>query len=194
MNEKQKALLQKLKALAERGVGGEKEGAERKLKQLMAKYGVDQLELEGDQVSRYEIKYRGEFEHRLLSQIVYRARNDKEGQYCHRYGPGSRSILIVECTKAQEIQIRIEFEFYRDLLKEEQELLFEAFIQKHRIFGNSGEEPEPPDTGRNGTVGENVGNDGGPSGEELYTIIRKQIGGNGHETRYKSEDHALRGI
>lgn len=145
MNEKQKALLQKLKALAERGVGGEKEGAERKLKQLMAKYGVDQLELEGDQVSRYEIKYRGEFEHRLLSQIVYRARNDKEGQYCHRYGPGSRSILIVECTKAQEIQIRIEFEFYRDLLKEEQELLFEAFIQKHRIFGDSsGAEPEIP--------------------------------------------------
>lgn len=122
MNEKQKALLQKLKALAERGVGGEKEGAERKLKQLMAKYGVDQLELEGDQVSRYEIKYRGEFEKRLLSQIIYRARNDKEGQYHRRYGQGSRSILIVECTKAQEIQIRIEFEFYRDLLKEEQEL------------------------------------------------------------------------
>lgn len=145
MNEKQKALLQKLKALAERGVGGEKEGAERKLKQLMAKYGVDQLELEGDQVSRYEIKYRGEFEKRLLSQIVYRARNDAEGQYYRRYGKGSKSILIVECTKAQEIQIRIEFEFYRDLLKEEQELLFEAFIQKHRIFGDSsGEEPEIP--------------------------------------------------
>ena len=145
MNEKQKALLQKLKALAERGVGGEKEGAERKLKQLMAKYGVDQVELEGDQVSRYEIKYRGEFEKRLLSQIVYRASNDKEGQFCRRYGKGSKSILIVECTKAQEIQIRIEFEFYRDLLKEEQELLFEAFIQKHRIFGDSsGAEPEIP--------------------------------------------------
>ena len=144
MNEKQKALLQKLKALAERGVGGEKEGAERKLKQLMAKYGVDQLELEGDQVSRYEIKYRGEFEKRLLSQIVYRARNDAEGQYYRRYGKGSKSILIVECTKAQEIQIRIEFEFYRDLLKEEQELLFEAFIQKHRIFRESGEPPKLP--------------------------------------------------
>ena len=47
----------------------------------MAKYGVDQLELEEDRVSRYEIKYRGEFEKRLLSQIVYRARNDTEGQY-----------------------------------------------------------------------------------------------------------------
>ncbi len=111
----------------------------------MVKYGVDQLEFEEDQVARYEIKYRGEFEKRLLSQIVYRAKNDKEGQYHRRYGQGSRSILIVECTKAQEVQIRIEFEFYRDLLKEEQELLFEAFIQKHRIFGDSsGEEPEIP--------------------------------------------------
>lgn len=144
LSEKQKALLRKLKALAERGVGGEKEGAERKLKQLMAKYGVDQLELEEDRVSRYEIKYRGAFEQRLLSQIIYRARNDKEGQYFHRHGPGSKSILIVECTKAQEIQIRIEFEFYRDLLKEEQEILFEAFIQKHRIFGDSEAEEEIP--------------------------------------------------
>lgn len=144
MNEKQKALLQKLKALAERGVGGEKEGAERKLRQLMVKYGVDQLEFEEDQVARYEIKYRGEFEKRLLSQIVYRAKNDKEGQYHRRYGQGSRSILIVDRTKAQEVQIRIEFEFYRDLLKEEQELLFEAFIQKHRIFRESGEPPKLP--------------------------------------------------
>ena len=95
MNEKQKALLQKLKALAERGVGGEKEGAERKLKQLMAKYGVDRLELEEDQVSRYEIKYRGEFEKRLLSQIVYRPRNDTKvislwnAQRPRRYRSGS---------------------------------------------------------------------------------------------------------
>lgn len=50
----------------------------------------------------------------------------------------------MECTKAQEIQIRIEFEFYRDLLKEEQELLFEEFIQKHRIFRESGEPPKLP--------------------------------------------------
>jgi hypothetical protein len=57
-----------------------------------------------------------------------------------------------------------------------------------------GKKDAPVYTGRNGTVRENVGNDGGPSREELYTIVRKQIGGKGHETRYKSEDHALRGI
>lgn len=34
MTDKQRELLKKLQALAERGVGGEKEGAERKLKEL----------------------------------------------------------------------------------------------------------------------------------------------------------------
>ena len=144
MSEKKKELLKKLKALAERGVGGEREGAERKLRQLMKKYGVEQMEIDEEQENRYEIKYSGRYEERLLSQIVFRVRNDTEGQYRRMEGKGSRSVLIVKCTEAQKIQICIEFDFYRELLKEEQELLFEAFIQKHRIFRESGEPPKLP--------------------------------------------------
>ncbi len=142
MSEKKKELLKKLKALAERGVGGEREGAERKLRQLMKKYGVEQMEIDEEQENRYEIKYSGRYEERLLSQIVFRVRNDTEGQYRRMEGKGSRSVLIVKCTEAQKIQICIEFDFYRELLKEEQELLFQAFIQKHRIFRESSGESE----------------------------------------------------
>lgn len=40
-----------------------------------------------------------------------------------------------------------------------------------------------------------MGNDGGPSGEELYTIIRKQIGGKWHEAAGgEGEAHAFRGV
>ena len=42
MTDKQRELLKKLQALAERGVGGEKEGAERKLKELIKKYGIEE--------------------------------------------------------------------------------------------------------------------------------------------------------
>lgn len=45
MTDKQRELLKKLQALAERGVGGEKETAERKLKQLIKKYGIEEAEL-----------------------------------------------------------------------------------------------------------------------------------------------------
>lgn len=47
MSEKKKELLKKLQALAERGVGGEKETAERKLRQLMEKYGMRMQQMMG---------------------------------------------------------------------------------------------------------------------------------------------------
>lgn len=78
MDDKKKQLLNKLKALAERGVAGEKETAQRKLEELMRKYGVE------------------------------------------------------------ETQIRIEYEFYKELWKEEVEFLFKVFIQKHNIFDPNG--------------------------------------------------------
>lgn len=37
--------------------------------------------------------------------------------------------MLIECTKAEEIQLRIEYEFYKDLWKEEAEFLFNVFIQ-----------------------------------------------------------------
>ena len=58
--------------------------------------------------------------------------------YTYSRGRGKRSIMLIECTKAEEIQLRIEYEFYKDLWKEEAEFLFNVFIQKHRIFDPEG--------------------------------------------------------
>ena len=49
-------------------------------------------------------------------------------------GRGSKSVLGLWCTDAQAIQIGIEYEFYCQTWKEEQEFFFKCFIQKHRIF------------------------------------------------------------
>ena len=55
MTDKQRELLKKLQALAERGVGGEKETAERKLKQLIEKYGIEEAELSDDKPMDFEL-------------------------------------------------------------------------------------------------------------------------------------------
>lgn len=72
MTDKQKALMKKLQALAERGVGGEKETAERKLKQLIEKYGIEEAELSDDKILEFKFHYKGEWEKRLLRQIFYK--------------------------------------------------------------------------------------------------------------------------
>lgn len=41
IDEKKVELMKKLQRLAERGVGGEKEGAQKKLQQLMKKYDIE---------------------------------------------------------------------------------------------------------------------------------------------------------
>ena len=69
MDQKKIDLLKKLKTLAEQGIGGEKETAQKKLEQLMQKYNVEEQELSDDVVERYEFRYHGEFEKRLLLQV-----------------------------------------------------------------------------------------------------------------------------
>ena len=67
MDEKKKELIKKLQALAERGVGGEKEGAQRKLEQLMEKYNISEADLSDEQLREHEWKYHTKFEKKVAA-------------------------------------------------------------------------------------------------------------------------------
>lgn len=135
IDEKKLELLKKLQALAERGVGGEKEGAQRKLEQLMKKYGIEDLDLTQEDEEDFDFKYKNEYEHKILRQLFYKIVPDyRKRTYYYKYGKGSRSTYGIRCTKAQGLQIQIEYDFFRDLWKEDVDFLLKAFIQKHRLF------------------------------------------------------------
>lgn len=142
--DKKKELLKKLQALAERGVGGEKETAERKMQQLMKKYGIDKLEFEEDKLEEFEFKYSNPQEEQLIRQLFFKmfGKEWRSKSYTYRCGKGSKSIRGIECTKAEGIQLQIEYEFYKQLWQEEMKLFWDAFIQKHHIFSM-----RPEDTG-----------------------------------------------
>ena len=100
MDQKKIDLLKKLKTLAEQGIGGEKETAQKKLEQLMQKYNVEEQELSDDVVERYEFRYHGEFEKRMLLQVGYKVlgKKIKEKMYEYRRGTGKKTTRIIECT------------------------------------------------------------------------------------------------
>lgn len=50
IDEKKIELMKKLQRLVERGVGGEKEGAQKKLQQLMKKYNIEESDLSDDKL------------------------------------------------------------------------------------------------------------------------------------------------
>lgn len=66
------ALLKKIRALAEHGVGGEAENAEKLLARMMKKYGISEAELDEETRVRHDFTYHGGEEKKILRQVVYK--------------------------------------------------------------------------------------------------------------------------
>lgn len=134
MDEKTQARIKKLQALAERGVGGEKETAARKLQELLEKNGISSVEeLAQDEYIFTLFSYNGVLGRKLLSQCIYKVMGYDSDRT--QYKPAhTRQKIGVYCTKAQKLEIELEYEFYERLFEEQQELFLSAFIQKQRIF------------------------------------------------------------
>ena len=134
MDDKTKARIKKLQALAERGVGGEKTTAEKMLQKMLKKNGIKSLEeLETDSYEYKLFYYHGKHEKKLLRQCMYKVMGVDSDRTTYRT-KGTRQKIGIYCTKAQKIEIELEFEFYRNVFYEDLSTFMDAFIQVQRIF------------------------------------------------------------
>lgn len=129
--------LRRLKTLSEEGYMGEAAAAKRLLDKLLRLHGVSEEDLVDDAVKDFILRYRGEEEEKLLLQIVYKVTNSKDCLYAIKNNSGGyrKNMIIAQCTAAQLAEIEFLFDFYKDLWQKEKKILFEAFVQKHKIFG-----------------------------------------------------------
>lgn len=139
--DKRKALLLKLKTLAERGEGGEKINAEEALKRLMVRYGYTVEELESEEKIECTFRYRTKRERQLLFQIIYKVTNVRDVSFFKRGNEQNkaRSFLTIE----QQMEVELLFDFYKKLYAKEEQSLFSAFVHKHRIFRELMDDEEP---------------------------------------------------
>lgn len=134
MEEKTIQRIKKLQALAERGVGGEKTTAKKMLQKMLEKNGISSLdELEEEEVEYFLFGYRGRHEIKLLKQCMYKVMGYSDHTKYYRTA-GTRQKIGIYCTKAQRIEIELEFEFYRNVFYEELPSFMNAFIQAQSIF------------------------------------------------------------
>ena len=117
--------LKKIKALAERGVGGEKETAMRMYRELMEKYQIEEAELLEDYVSLHWFGYKTELEEDLLTQIFYKVTGSCS--YHHYTGSYKR-------TELEAVEIKLLFDFYKEELKRELEAFMMAFRYGNNLF------------------------------------------------------------
>lgn len=137
--------LRKLQALAEKGYKGEAEAAKRMLDKLCKQYGVsieDILDQEKKSNYRFEIG-KGKIWFRLFMQCYANVTGNKELRY---YRESSSVIRGVELTAYQFAEISNLFFWHKTNLKKDIEktqlLVFEAYVQKHRIFRDRSNDPE----------------------------------------------------
>jgi hypothetical protein len=144
-------LLRKLKALADKGEGGEKENAKRMLYAAMEKHGISMEDIDDEHATGKWYKVPTDMVP-LFFQVVrtvvriktYYSRKNERGKF--------RSIEI-EVTPSQHVEIEAKFHFYAQAYKKEMErfkkeqkerekLFFKAFIHRNDIFPESQPEEE----------------------------------------------------
>lgn len=131
--DKIKAKLAKIKELAERGVGGEKETAMRMYEELKARYEIEDEEITLDKVTLHWFSYKNDLEEDLLTQIFYMVTGNAS---YHRY-TGSysrRKKRGCDCTEVEAAEITLYFSFYKEELKREMKAFMTGFKFKNDLF------------------------------------------------------------
>ena len=133
-------LARKLKALADRGVGGEKENAKTMLKALMKKYGFTVADIDGEEIDWQEIKGVTSEKNKLFHQVCYHVCGKK---YRKMGVKKYKNIRFLHSTKAEAIEVEAKLNFFWKLYEEELQIFHHAFVQRNNIYAEDGDASEP---------------------------------------------------
>ncbi len=123
-------LAKKLNALATKGQGGEKYNAQTALDNLMAKYNITMQDIDED--TRHEAEfYAPKISVMLFFQIVASVTGKGRNVMCSRK---NNSHKYIEVTRAEELEIRAKWGFYKNLFDQQLKRLVHAFIVANQIW------------------------------------------------------------
>ena len=132
--------LNKLKALAERGVVGERESAKRKLIEMCDRLGIDPEKLSNeDEAPDFRFRYEDGFQKSLLNYIVSSVLDLglNDFKVWIPRGHGKRTILIFSLTSSQAAEVSLRYDIYKESLKKEMGDMFTAFLVANEIYSKS---------------------------------------------------------
>lgn len=142
-----KKKLQKILALAENGSAGEQDNARNMLQELLRKYNItiDDIACEVEKTYIfYKINNKMEFD--LWSQVIFKVRNVSSFYYTDLKG----GKYATKCTEAERIEIENQFGFHKRLFRNEykkqlknlQDELLSAYVNKHNLYGDCPDEEQ----------------------------------------------------
>lgn len=125
-------LAKKLKALSDRGVGGEKENATAMLIRLMGKHGITMDMLTENEAIKHKFTVQVD-QYKFWRQIVASVIGGSSVNYIPTQKGKKRSYFVV-CTPQEAVEIQARFEFFYKIWAEELDVFYSAFIQTNRLY------------------------------------------------------------
>lgn len=123
--------MKHLLELSKKGVGGEKENANKLLHKLMKKYNISEDDLEKEELHKHDVRFKTRWQEQLIHQIVYMINPERN---IYRYNGTKAKIAILELTDAEWIEYQYLYSIYKKSFEDELELFTSAFIQRNNIF------------------------------------------------------------
>lgn len=129
-------IAKKLKALAERGIGGERYNAQKALDRLMKEHSFLKEDLENEtrlwKDLHYEVKYKQLLIHVAFSVIGNHAKSFMVYKY-------RKTKMQFNVTAAEHIEIQAKYDFYKHLYEDELKIFWHGFLLKHDLFNKDKE-------------------------------------------------------
>lgn len=140
-NDKVLELAKKLKALADRGIGGERDNAKEQLEKLMNKYGITPEDLEQEEQKDYFFKVPDNekwYARKILLQVCGTTCRDIKiyGEFTKKmikehFLPGN---YMVTCTPLEYVEILAKWDFYKKAFLKELPVFFRAFFTANQLL------------------------------------------------------------
>lgn len=141
--------IKKLYALAMRGVGGEKENAERMMNQLLDREGLSIEDIISEKRIRYGWSYKTSHDRSIIVQVLYRVQDDRGDDAKVWSSKYPRCRVSAKLTKAEYMLADMMIVFHRSQWRKERlrtlEALEIAYLNKHNLLSEPSEDDPIPD-------------------------------------------------
>lgn len=128
MDTRTEEIIKKVKALAERGVGGEKTNAQALLKKLLEKHGLVEEDLQDD-VKHWNPVFVPTERRALFFQVA----GTVLGKNIYVDNSDDEDTIFIQCTKAEAIEIEAKYTVHWDGFKSEIDVLLAAYIMRNEL-------------------------------------------------------------
>ena len=144
--------LRKMKALADRGEGGERENAERLLAEIAAENGIDLDELDDCELKSFTIVLPQKFSRKLLCQLcaLKRKKLERDGALASKEDDRltmwstfhKNKFVVKSCTDAEWIEISTKLEILTRAFKKQMDEFYSAFLLANDLMVDADEDEE----------------------------------------------------